>query len=189
MDGGLALRLPAYSGAAAPPRAALQLASSGPHGPLDVGVQDFEFGTDFRLDAESQGTEVDGGNNLIQRGLASDPGQFKIDVDGGRVGCRVAGSEGVVEARISSSVRPDTWYRARCSRNGDVVDVRIESLESLKTAGAATATGSIGDISFDAGLPLSLGGKVRADGELIASATDQFNGVVADPVLTVRAAP
>lgn len=125
MDGGLALRLPAYSGAAAPPRAALQLASSGPRDPLDVGVQDFEFGADFRLDAESQGTEVDGGNNLIQRGLASDPGQFKIDVDGGRVGCRVAGSEGVVEARISSSVRPDTWYRARCSRNGDVVDVRI----------------------------------------------------------------
>lgn len=183
------LRFPRYSASESPPRAIIRVTQreAGGGDPLSPGRADFTFGADFAVDATSQGTVVDGGNNLIQRGLASDAAQIKIDVDDTRPMCRVQGSEGLVELVLTQQVTPEVWYRARCTRTGDVVRFTVvewdgSSGREFETVAAETPTG---DLQWAAGTPLSVGGKLAAGGAVIRSATDQFTGSVADPFLVI----
>ncbi|WP_130011491.1 hypothetical protein [Serinicoccus sediminis] len=184
-----ALRFPKFSLADAPPRAIVRVTEEGTSGVLDVGEQDFTFGVDFAVDEVSFGTSVDGGNNLIQRGLASGDAQFKIDSDGSNVLCRVAGADGVLEARVPQDLELTEWYRVRCTRHEDSIEVSVTPLSVVGPTISKTAEGPLGELTFEDGVPLSLGGKLAATGDVIRSETDQFNGSLAEPFLVVGEGP
>ncbi len=177
---------PEFSAQASPPRAVLRVTPV--EGPIDLlapGDADFTFGADFRKDLESEGSEFDSGDNLIQRGLASDPSQYKIEIDRGRPACAVTGSEGMVQAKIPELVVNDvSWYSIRCSRAGDSVE--LEMIEYTPSGGIvsrmAVENGPIGSVAWPRPqTPLAIGGKLAANGGIIDSATDQFNGEVSRP--------
>ncbi|GAA4880259.1 hypothetical protein [Serinicoccus chungangensis] len=180
-----ALRFPEFSLDDAPPRAIVRVTQEAEAGVLDVDEEDFVFGVDFALDDVSLGTTVDGGNNLIQRGLASGESQFKIDSDGENVLCRMAGLDGVLEARIHQELEAGEWYRVRCARQGESIEVSLAPLSVVGQTATKSDSGPLGALSFEEGVPLSLGGKLAANGAVIRSATDQFNGVLAQPFLAV----
>lgn len=181
---------PAYSSSSAEPRAVVRVTPT-PNSSdvLAPGWGDFEFGADFRKDEISSGTTVDNGDNVIQRGLWSDPAQYKIEVDNARPACRIKGSAGSVRVRASSSISSSLWYRVRCARVGNTV--RLTVVE-YRTDGATRVmryerSGGLGQLVWPkAQTPLSVGGKLAANGAIIRSATDQFNGLVSNPVLIIR---
>lgn len=184
------LTFPAYSTDEEPARAIVRVVPSvdGTADPLSPGLADFVFGADFSVDAQSQGTDVDSGNNLLQRGLASDPSQYKMEVDGDRPACRIHGPEGTAEVRATQRVRPERWYRLRCSRTGTTVQLTVLSLYRGQTTVVeeVQTESPTGDLQWSPGTPLSVGGKLAANGGMIRTATDQFNGSIADPVLRVE---
>jgi hypothetical protein len=179
------LRFPPFSDGLRPERAVVLVTSEHEDpDPMSPGRADFNFGSDFALDAVSEGTAVDDGNNLMQRGLASDSSQFKIDIDRGRPSCRVQGSEGVAVVTIQDTVDPGQWYHVRCFRTRTSVRIDLWVLpgdESSVPISSSTVEASTGDLRWRAGVPLSIGGKVSADGQVLRSATDQFNGWVGRP--------
>ena len=187
--GQAAVDLPAPASGWYAPRAVLRVkhrASSGD--PLAPGSRDFSFGASFTKDQWSSGTRTDNGDNLIQRGLASDPAQYKIEVDGGRVACRIEGDGGAVTVRSTVPVYWHRWYSAVCSRDGSTVSLRVtEHLTGGDRVTTNRASGSIGTLRWPkTQTPLSVGGKLAADGSVIRSATDQFNGVISGPFLDIR---
>lgn len=107
---GAALQLPEYS-ANDPGYAVVRVTTSGADDALSPGSEPFSFGADFTLDADSSGTNADNGDNLVQRGLFDAPGQYKIQVDGGKASCRVMGSAGDVTVEAATRVLPGRWYR------------------------------------------------------------------------------
>jgi hypothetical protein len=177
--GSWAVRLPAYTAEEAPPRAAIRVQGAGDADPFNPYRRDFRFGATFTLNAESQGSAADNGNNLIQRGLFNDSGQFKLEVDNRVPVCAITGGEGTVVAR-AEQVQAQQWYRARCIREGDAVTIRVTELtaDGSVDVESTTARGAIGSVAFDANVPLSVGGKLDASGDLVRSSGDQFNGVV-----------
>lgn len=187
--GKAAVRLPAPSSGWSAPRAVLRVKHRAQSGdPLAPGTRDFSFGASFTMDQRSTGTRTDNGDNLIQRGLASDPSQYKIEVDGGRVSCRVEGESGSVTVRSGVPIYWHRWYSAVCSRVGSTVTLRItEHLSGGDRVTSSRASGSIGSVRWPkTRTPLSVGGKLAADGSVIRSATDQFNGVISGPFLDIR---
>lgn len=183
-DGQAVLRFPHFAESAEPPRAIVRVVPrvGVEEDPLAPRTQDFRFGARFAVDAVSQGTEVDGGNNLMQRGLASDTGQYKLEVDGLRPACRIRGSDGAAEVRASQPVEPETWYRATCTRQGPLVELTIETMGAAGYTAVETVSVELptGDVTWERReTPLSVGGKLAANGHVIKSATDQFNGLVA----------
>jgi hypothetical protein len=172
-SGGHAVRLPAYQ-PTDEPRAIIAVPDD-PKDDLSPGSGDFTFGADFKLDQQSKGSATDNGDNLIQRGLYTEPMQFKIEMDSDKPACRIKGTDGDVIVRGVRTIDPDTWYRVACSRRGDTVTLKVTDLE----AGASwtlSRSGAIGDVSSTTSL-LTVGGKTDERGDLIPSA-DQFNGIV-----------
>lgn len=148
--------------------------------PLDPGSAPFRFGAEFKLDSRSAGSGTDNGNNLIQRGLAADDSQYKIQVDSNRPSCRVRGSEGAVEVRAGHDVTPGEWYRVRCTRVGSTVTLKLVTYDedSTRVVEEWSDSGAIGGLSFPRTLPISIGGKVDGGGDVIGWDSDQFNGVI-----------
>lgn len=183
---GQALGTPDFQRTVDEPRAVLQVrgSRSSDGDELDPGRSAFAFGATFRLDAVSDGTSVDNGDNLVQRGLALDVSQYKLEVDHRRPACRVKGSAGTVRVVSSVVAEAGSWYRARCRRHpGRVVLVVTDSSSGHKTR--TTGWGSTGSLRPESPrVPLSVGGKLQADGAL-ESATDQFNGSIDDVVLRI----
>jgi len=182
------VRFPAATAdaAATPPRAVLSI-TPGPGGDADAlnpGARVFSFGASFRLDAVSTGGD-DNGDNLMQRGLIGSASQYKIQVDHDRPSCRVAGSDGEVLVRSPVRVRPGRWYTVRCSREDDRVTLQLSERGSGTTQDVS-ATGRTGSLDASGDLPLSVGGKLTAQGTAVRSNSDQFNGEVDDVVLLVR---
>jgi hypothetical protein len=175
-----AVRLPAYSSSSDPARAVLRIRATDTSDPLSPRTDPFAFGADFRLDSRSTGTSVDNGDNLVQRGLYNEAAQFKLEVDGGRVGCRVKGSAGALYARSPVTVERGVWFRAICRRDGTSLILRVARVYA-SGAGPFTrtsVTGSTGDLNMGDAVPMSVGGKLNGNGSMVLSATDQFNGVV-----------
>jgi len=177
-DGG-AVRLPAYS-ASDPGYAIVSVTNRGDGDPFSPGPDSFSFGADFSLDAESSGTDADNGDNLLQRGLYDATGQYKIQLDGGRPSCRVMGSAGGVSVKASTRVVPGRWYRVWCTRRGDTVtlELGVVRTDGSVSFGSVSDDAEIGSVLLPRRTPLSVGGKLNADGTLTRSATDQFNGSV-----------
>lgn len=138
----------------------------------------FAFGAAFRLDAKSEGSDVDNGNNLVQRGLYRDTAQYKLQVDNGRVSCRVLGASGGVQV-TSTNVRTRLWHRVRCVRSPDSVKLVVVALtDDGPVKRIWTRKGRTGDLAFSGRPPLSIGGKVDNRGALVEASADQFNGRV-----------
>ncbi len=178
--GGHAARFPAYASTGTSP-AAVIVATSKETGALDPLDQDFRFGASFMLDAESSGSKVDNGDNLLQRGAFDSPGQFKIQIDDGVPSCRVLGDEGEVFVKAGTAISPDVWYAVSCERAG--ADVSISVTQYGEQGQTWTASGPTGHLTFG-DLPFAVGGKVTADGLPVASG-DQFNGAVDDVFLQI----
>jgi len=158
--------------------------AQGAHDRTDPGNDDFAFGADFVLDAETGVSPTDNGDNLVQRGLFGPGPQYKVQLDGGHPSCRVSGSLGAVTVRATTAVQPGQWYRLRCRRIGDVVTLRVASFATaVPEVEEYSASGRTGTLSYggNAG-PLSIGGKVDADGDVLAGDSDQFNGLIDDVV-------
>ncbi len=173
-----AVQFPAYVKSGTYPRAVIRVTpTSG--AALSPGASDFEFGAVFRLDATSTGRSVDNGNNLFQRGLYSDPAQFKLQLDGGRPSCLVRGSAGRVFVKSATRVTANKWYRVTCSRVGTLVSVQVAPYGSNATPARAVASGRSGTLTFPSSQPAAVGGKITPSGAVVSGSTDQFNGAVA----------
>lgn len=191
-DGEAVLDLPAFEQQEEPPRAFLRITAESPDSGVDSlapGRADFLFGAEFVLDEESSGTRVDDGDNLMQRGLASDPSQYKLELDRGRPNCEIKGTEGTVRVQGAARVTDGRWYRVRCSRQDDTVTLFVTEFfpggDAVETV--SEETGPIGSVEWPRSeTPLSVGGKLAANGGMIQSATDQFNGMISNPVLTIE---
>jgi hypothetical protein len=190
-DGGRAVQLPAFhDGAEAAPLATIGVTAISPAPPYELSPEDheFEFGADFRLDAESSGSPGDNGDNLVQVGQFSDPAQYKIQIDHRRPSCRLLGSEGEVFVRADVEVEPERWYTVRCERAG-VVRLTLTSYDEAGEASTQTweGEGDPGSISMEQpSQVMSVGGKLQPDGRLVPSASDQLNGAVDDVFLDIR---
>lgn len=186
--GDTAVRLPALASGWSAPRAVIRVRHQAQSGdPLSPGSRGFQFGAMFKKDERSAGTTTDNGDNLVQRGLASDPSQYKLEVDGGRLACRVKGDAGAVTVRSSVPIYWHRWYSAVCARSGSTVTVTVtEHLADTNRVTRSSASGSIGTLRWSKPkTPMSVGGKLAADGSIIRSATDQFNGIISDPFLDI----
>jgi len=185
-DGGRALRFPTYR--ERDPRGAVMTAtSSSVTDPLAPGTSVVSFGADFTLNARSEGGGPDDGNNLIQRGLSDDPAQYKIQIEGRRVSCRVAGDAGEVLVEAKRPIVPKTWYHVSCTREGNQVKLQLGAFgASLEPTLKVGATGAV---YVSAETPLVIGGKATAAGMPVSSDSDQFNGVVDNVFLEIDEGP
>lgn len=180
-----AVRLPAFADGSNPPRAVIRVRNATPRDHLEPGGAWFRFGAEFRRNKTSSGSPADNGDNLIQRGRWHSR-QFKIELDHRRVTCSVNGSAGRVSVTAATGIRPKHWYRAACKRDGSLLSLRVWHFrDGRKTSSVTTAHGRTGRLEFPDAVPLSIGGKLRADGSL-APSTDQFNGIVDNAFLTIR---
>ena len=183
-DGEPAIDFPAYVPSGAYPRAVLTVTSTGDEDDLDPGDGAFAWGADFRLDARNEGRTNDNGNNLLQRGLRTDPTSFKAELDHSRPACTVRGTDGILGVRQSEPVTYGVWYRMRCEREGDQLTVRSWRVDAPDDVLAKTRRGPTGAMEMS-GLPLSVGGKIAPDGEIVDDGTDQFNGSVAEAFVDI----
>jgi len=181
---GHALRFPGLEGGLDPPAAMLMLQSRDAEDYLSPGSRDFAFGADVLLDEESEDAPTDNGNNVVQRGLYEDASQYKIQVDHGNVSCRIAGSDG--EAVVTAPViEPGEWYRVSCERSNGEVLLSWERLSDSETGTEGRET-DIGEVTFPAGTPFVVGGKLDAKAQVTVEATDQFNGVIDNVWFTLQ---
>jgi hypothetical protein len=183
--GGTALDFPAYKGnQSVYPRAVVSVSNAGEQDQMDPGMRDFSWGADFNIDKLSAGEGVDNGDNLVQRGLSSQPTLFKAEIDHDRAACTVRGDAGELIVRARERITPGWWYRVRCERTMSALGVYVTEYapDGLISTYAREVTGPIGDVTFaDPTTPLSVGGKIGSDLELLNKATDQFNGLVMNP--------
>ena len=181
-QGGPAVRFPRYTEGPVYPRA-VAIARSGIEGdPLSPGTTDFRYGARFRLDGRSFGRAEDNGNNVVQRGLASDPVMYKLEVDFNlRPACTVKGSLGALTVISPKTIAPGVWHEVVCERVGSRVSIRHTELrKGTRRSAMNTERGLIGSLTVEDGtIPISVGGKVAHNGRVIVSATDQFNGSIA----------
>lgn len=180
--GAPALRFPDHDPAVDGARAVIRLRTVEPSPEaLNPGPEPFTFGADVRLaEGPTASSGADNGDNVMQRGLFADAGQFKLEVDGGRVLCRVKGSVGAVSVR-GPEVSPGVWYRMSCERRGSTVRLSVSRLTPDGLADEVTEqdSGPVGSVDFRDETPVSVGGKLTDGGGIVTSASDQFNGTIA----------
>ena len=177
---GRGARFPAFS-RTDPSYAVVRVTNGGPVDALSPGDADFVYGVDVRIDDVTTGSPGDDGDNLLQRGLFEQHAQYKLQVDGGRPTCRVAGLEGEVIASLDLVLEPGQWYRLRCTREANVVGVWAVRLVDGQPASGwvrGAQQGGTGTLVMPPETPLTVGGKLSHEGELMPSSTDQFNGVM-----------
>ena len=172
-DEGIALRLPAYAGTQKGSFAALRVE---PEEWLSPGASEFTFGADVRLDGDSNGSEIDNGDNVLQRGLFADSAQFKIQVDKHHPSCVVRGTDGAVVVKSKLTLDPAKWYRLSCHRLDTTVTLAVTDLKAGTAPAEVSKTGPIGSLDLIGSEPLAIGAKIGEDGEIVTSSTDQFNG-------------
>jgi hypothetical protein len=170
----VAARFPAAS-SSSKPRAILTVEPDGSGDPLNPGSADFSFGADFNVDDVSTGLQ-DNGDNIMEKGLFADRGQWKLQVDHGLVSCRVKGNQNSVVVKIYPTVVPGAWYRAGCARQGNTITATVQRLGTARVY-SSSATRSLGVVDTS-GYPMSIGGKARQNGSAVSGNSDQFNGAI-----------
>jgi hypothetical protein len=185
--GNLAVAAPTHisTSTATPRSAVIRVANADTTDRLDPGTGNFSFGADFILNtASATAASKDNGDNLIQRGLASSAGQYKIQIDGGKPSCVLRQQTPIkvtqITAKATQVIERGIWYRAVCGRttSGGVttVTLTVTRLSNGTRVPVQAGTGSALDLSIDTRVPLSIGGKLTETGTLVLSSTDQFNG-------------
>jgi hypothetical protein len=182
-SGGLALLLPGDPGSTNGV-AAVKVDPPDPDA-FSPGERSFNFGADVALSGGSEGG--DPGANVVQRGLFSDSGQYKLQVDGGVPSCRVAGTEGEVLVKGGSALSPGSWHRVRCTRTGDTVTLTVQPWEVDEWGDAETFSdsGPLGAVELSSTTPLAVGAKLSADGSLVPARPDQYRGLIDSVVVEV----
>lgn len=173
-NGGKAARFPGFSEEDEPEGLALVLTGDADAIP-DPGPRDFAFGADVLMYSD-EASEEDNGDNVMQRGLAADSSQYKLQVDHGVPSCVVAGSDGRLLVKGPRLVT-DTWYALECARIGDQLALTITNQRDSAVV-AKSVGGPIGNVSLEPDRPLSIGRKVTAWGEPVMNQPDQFNGAL-----------
>jgi len=187
-EGTRALDMPDFTTATPYPRAALVVRNATDTDDLSPGTQDFMWGADFQLDPVSTAqTGPDNGDNLLQRGLWGQSAEYKAEVDLRRASCAVHGTEGTLLVRAEMNAEPGAWYRMRCYRRSDELTVTVWKLsdDGWGAETEATVSGPVGSLDYPSSMPVSIGGKIAPNGDLIRRATDQFNGTIANPVIQI----
>lgn len=186
-DGAAAMAFPPYSESNDPPFAVIRV---DPRDMMDLVPKeaDFSFGVLFRKDATSEGSDVDNGDNLLQRGDAGHPAQYKLQVDHGNASCVLRGADGALHVRVDHVIDPELWYFVTCERRGDSARIRLTEyrLDGTTERMDEEVSGPIGSIEWEDGPPpLSVGGKLTRGGEIAASDSDQFNGLLDSPFVQI----
>ncbi len=179
---GMAMRTPSF--AAVGPRAVLAVTAL-KGDPLSPRWREFIVGADVQLDdGETSSNEpgsTDNGDNIVQRGLFDEQGQYKLQVDHRLPSCRVRGSLGTVWVEATTRLAEHTWYHIQCQRTGGLLTLTVIAFTEDGTALPAQSwrqRGLIGDVrAKTATEPLSIGGKL-VDDQKIAGQVDQFNGLL-----------
>ncbi|MFH5824406.1 hypothetical protein [Georgenia sp. AZ-5] len=177
---GHAVRFPA-AGEDPSPVAVLGIWNTTSDDALSPGARNFAFGADFRLDGTLGASEFDNGDNLVQRGLADDAGQYKIEIDKRVPACSVAGTAGHVTVRSEVTVNTEGWYRVKCERSGSTVSIAVgeygpDGSVSMTKNSVEAPTGHVATASPST--PMTVGGKMTPTGEIATWSPDQFNGHV-----------
>lgn len=192
-DGGPALRFPRYSAQPSDyPRAVVAISNAGDDDQLNPGARAFTWGAEFRIDKLSAGSPFDNGDNLVQRGLSSQPALYKAEIDGDRPACTVRGDAGELIVRAPERIRPGWWTQIQCTRTASelAVFVTVYDPQGLKQSYASRVNGPVGSVTMaDPSIPMTVGGKIGLDGTLIGRSTDQFNGLVMQPFYAVTGSP
>ncbi|WP_148571538.1 hypothetical protein [Nocardioides caldifontis] len=181
-----ALDFPEFTTAKRYPQAVVLVDNIHEDDQLSPGTRSFSWGADFLLDERTTGG-ADDGDNLVQRGLASQPVYFKVEVDNRHAACTVGGTKGTVYARNYLDLVPGRWYRVLCTREGDSVSAVVTEISS-SGGGRPTVTtrvGNIGDVTFkESTIPFVVGGKVGSDHRLVED-SEVFNGLVMNPLFDI----
>lgn len=186
-SGSQAVRMPPFTTAPQYPRAVIRVQSIDHADDLSPDTAKVVWGADFRIDSRSEGhADRDNGDNLLQRGLAGQPAEYKAELDLHRPGCTATGTRGTVVVRTLATVRPETWYRMRCIRQADTLTVKVVSLATPTDEYVRQKTGPIGSIHMSPWIPVAIGGKLGPHGHIMLSSTDQFNGAIANPLIDIR---
>ena len=172
---------PAYVAGPGAPRAVVGVVNKGKER-LAPGGKAFTIGIDFRVDAAAIAA-TDDGNNLLQRGNFGSPSQYKLQVDDGRVGCRIKGAKGDTLLVAPTVLTPDRWYRSQCSLKKKSGSCRrwccgldgSTSTPSSTWSSAPTISQMFGSLTFPKKRPLTIGGKLK-DRLRIPGRAEQFNG-------------
>lgn len=182
--GSHALAFPAFTAGADIPGFGLVVTAGASPLP-NPGRAAFAYGADVRMDAvgEAVTSEDDNGENVFQRGLASDDAEFKLQADAGIPECTVKGAEGQLTVRgrtLSSGV----WYRLRCARTPDRLTLTVTEI-TTDAAREFSVDGASGAIDFAPSVPMGIGHKLAKNGQLIVRSPDQFNGTLDDVWIAV----
>jgi hypothetical protein len=210
---GTGIGLPPFSATAGSPQTVIRISNRDPAGGdrLDPATKDFVFGANFELDqapTSQEPSDVDDGDNLMQRGLYGDRSQYKIELDTRSPTCTLhgragrTGYRGVLDMHTApgfpaGGVGSGSWYQVRCARTGP--SSAQLTVSQLDQDGSVTHTWTTSDIEpampagpildltpAEPGTPLSVGGKLDDDGDLVTGESlDQFNGQVDDAVLSI----
>jgi len=183
-----AIRTPRHDPTADAPRAVVRVVDRQGADDLNPGTGRFTFGADFVLAPVSEthtAASTDNGNNLVQRGLFNQVSQYKIQLDGTVVSCRIKGSAGIALVTSSMQIATGRWYRVRCERDENLVTLSVTRWRPNGTPVTASSVVSVrtGDLSPAVStVPLSIGGKLNNAGEVLLN-TDQFNGRIDNVLL------
>jgi hypothetical protein len=156
----------------------------------------------------------DNGNNVIQRGLHGSGHQYKIQVDKvsevWKPSCTLSQCDGkdcedpckvkqeqddAVCVTANDSIKDSRWYRVTCIRKGTTLKLVVRPyvnrvLQDPISTGEEKNIPDI-DLTWPApgpgklGVPMSIGGKLKADGEIVDKSSDQFNGFIDNAFLTI----
>lgn len=176
-NGTSALRFPPYSPEKEAPRLVLVMNSAGATDLLNPKGNDFSFGADLRLNDLSSGKGDDNGDNVLQRGLFSDANQYKLQVDKRVPSCTVKSGEARLFVKFTKALQ-EGWFRVRCDYQSGSLTLSVSRIltDRVEDLGTKTNSTSLGSLDFVGSTPVTIGGKIGTNGELVVHQSDQFNG-------------
>lgn len=174
---GTAAKFPAFAPTPTP-AAALVVRPAAGGDALSPGKLPIRWGADVYLSKASQKSATDNGANVVQRGLYGDPAQVKLQLDADQPSCRVQGTAGSATVVSTVKLRPTVWYRIHCQLRAGELTLQVEDLSASATPTVARDKAAVGPISFSSSVPVTVGAKCDAAGQILTSGTDQFNGTL-----------
>lgn len=172
---GQAIQFPASTGAEEEPGVGLVAFASGEPLP-NPGTAPFGFGADVRFDDLGAASANDNGDNVLQRGLAADPTQYKLQVDKGAPSCTVTGTDGRLIVK-GETLENGHWYRLACLLDADGLTLTVTDLDA-ESSTDFSVPGVVGAVTFADDVPIAIGRKAGPDGAGIVVQPDQFNGTM-----------
>lgn len=117
---------------------------------LNPGTQDFTVSTMVKITSE----QVTSGANLVQKGFFTDPAQWKLQLDNGKPGCRIAGTgdNGATSLLLTAdtSIADQGWTFIQCKRRGDILSLVVDGVVAKAAAGATMVITSTAKVNIGA---------------------------------------